>query len=404
MAASIRDTRNDPKNKKPILVDRIDEFDSDIYQAKILPKEDGFISISDDRSIRIWLKRDTGKYWPSVCHYAESNPTSLFYHPDPRRLFIGLENGSILEFAVGEDYNKITLLKQYLAHSARVTSVYYSLEHDWVLSTSRDKTFAYHSTDSARLISRHTVKSFTTYLAFDSPSRHCFVGCANGLIEFLKLTDNKCEYKSTLTGHSTNITCLSWDPKRQFLFSSSYDKEIICWDVGGQKGTTYDLEGHKDRVTCVQFVDISRQLISCSEDSKIVVWDMNAKRRENPLWEERDECQYCKKPFFWNFKSMWELKSIGKRQHHCRRCGAAICDDCSKNRSSIPVLGHEFQVRICKVCIGKINDEELTSLATFHETKHAITTMSFDDYRNFLLTIGTDRTIKIWDMSPVLTI
>jgi hypothetical protein len=50
--------------------------------------------------------------------------------------------------------------------------------------------------------------------------------------------------------------------------------------------------------------------------------------------------------------------SVGKRQHHCRRCGAAICDDCSKNRSSIPVLGHEFQVRICNPCLEKISDDE----------------------------------------------
>jgi hypothetical protein len=100
----------------------------------------------------------------------------LFYHPEPRRLFIGLETGNILvskkqrafsfqdlawiniffiqfkEFAVGEDYNKITLIKQYLAHQAKVTSVFYSLEHDWVLSTSKDKYFAFHSTDNARRV------------------------------------------------------------------------------------------------------------------------------------------------------------------------------------------------------------------------------------------------------------
>ena len=56
------------------------------------------------------------------------------------------------EFAVGEDYNKITLIKTYLAHQARVTQVYYSLEHDWILSTSRDKYFAFHSTDNSRRI------------------------------------------------------------------------------------------------------------------------------------------------------------------------------------------------------------------------------------------------------------
>lgn len=49
MAASIRNTLNDPKERKPVLIDRIDGLESDISQAQILPKEEGFISISDDR-------------------------------------------------------------------------------------------------------------------------------------------------------------------------------------------------------------------------------------------------------------------------------------------------------------------------------------------------------------------
>ena len=49
MAATIRDYRNDNKERKPVLIDRIDQFDSEIISAVILPREDGFISISDDR-------------------------------------------------------------------------------------------------------------------------------------------------------------------------------------------------------------------------------------------------------------------------------------------------------------------------------------------------------------------
>lgn len=85
---------------------------------------------------------------------------------------------------------------------------------------------------------------------------------------------------------------------------------------------------------------------------------MDAKRKENPQWRESDVCEYCKKPFIWNLKGMWEQKTVGKRQHHCRRCGAAICDDCSKSRTSIPILGHEFEVRICCQCGPKITNDE----------------------------------------------
>jgi len=99
---------------------------------------------------------------------------------------------------------------------------------------------------------------------------------------------------------------------------------------------------------------------------------------------------------------MWEKRVVGKRQHHCRHCGAAICDDCSRSRSSIPVLGHEFQVRICSTCTSKISDNEKSSLATFHDSKHGIVYMNYDDSRKYLLTVGNDRIVKIWDVSTAL--
>ena len=49
MAASIRDSRNDLKECKPVLLDRVEAFDCEINGAVLLPQEDGFISIGDDK-------------------------------------------------------------------------------------------------------------------------------------------------------------------------------------------------------------------------------------------------------------------------------------------------------------------------------------------------------------------
>jgi len=402
MAATIKNPKESTREKKLTLIDRVDGLDCDVLAAQILPKEDGFISVNDDRSIRIWLKRETGKYWPSVCHYAERVPTCLFYHPEPRRLFVGIDNGNILEFAVGEDYNKVTLIRQYLAHQGKVTSVYYSLEHDWVLSTGKDKYFAFHSTDNARRIGSYSASSPTTAIVYDTPSRHCFVGDESGNITFLKLTDSGCEFKANLNGHESTISSLSWDAEKKFLFSASHDKTIICWDIGGQKGTTYDLQGHRDRVQSIIYLPLSRQLMSASDDGFIVVWDMKAKRLESPQWKESDWCEFCKKPFFWNVKAMWESKIVGKRQHHCRRCGAAGCDECTREKVQLPILGHEFPVRVCNNCAASVKDDEKVSLATFHEAKHGVLCMSYDEQRRYLLTVGFDRSIKVWDISAVI--
>lgn len=45
-------------------------------------------------------------------------------------------------------------------------------------------------------------------------------------------------------------------------------------------------------------------------------------------------------------------------QHHCRKCGKAVCGKCSSKRSSIPLMGFEFEVRVCDSCHEAITDEE----------------------------------------------
>lgn len=42
-----------------------------------------------------------------------------------------------------------------------------------------------------------------------------------------------------------SIKALSWVAGPQLLFSGSFDQSVIVWDVGGRRGTVYELQGHK---------------------------------------------------------------------------------------------------------------------------------------------------------------
>ncbi|KAM9614166.1 WD repeat and FYVE domain-containing protein 1 isoform 4-T5 [Morphnus guianensis] len=167
------------------------------------------------------------------------------------------------------------------------------------------------------------------------------------------------------------------------------------WDIGGRKGRTLLLQGHHDKVQAICYIQLTRQLVSCSADGGIAVWNMDISREEAPQWLESDSCQKCEQPFFWNIKQMWDTKTLGLRQHHCRKCGQAVCGKCSTKRSSYPIMGFEFQVRVCDSCFESIKDEDRTSLATFHEGKHNISHMSMDISRGLMVTCGSDRIVKI---------
>ncbi|OWK00961.1 hypothetical protein Celaphus_00016553 [Cervus elaphus hippelaphus] len=124
-----------------------------------------------------------------------------------------------------------------------------------------------------------------------------------------------------------------------------------------------------DKVQALSYAQHTRQLISCGGDGGIVVWNMDVERQE----------------------------------HHCRKCGKAVCGKCSSKRSPIPLMGFEFEVRVCDSCHEAITDEERAPTATFHDSKHNIVHVHFDATRGWLLTSGTDKVIKLWDMTPVVS-
>lgn len=388
--------------KKPCLLSKLEGCNDDVNQAILIPGQDGVISVSDDRTVRVWLKRDSGQYWPSICHYMASAATSLHYCIETRQLFIGMDNGTISEYVLADDYNRMSHVRDFLAHQARVTAIVFALNCEWLLSIGRDKMFQFHCSESGRPVGNFVTNAWCTALVFDTQSKHAFVGDYSGVITMLKLDNNGARVITSLKGHSGSIRTLAWDARHQRLYSGSFDQSVIVWDIGGQQGTAYELQGHHNKVTALCYASLKQQLISGGEDCAVVFWDMTADRRETPDWVESDTCQLCGRPFFWNIRAMMDQKQLGLRQHHCRACGRAVCDRCSVNRDTIPNMGFEFQVRVCDPCHIQLKDIDRTPLATFHDTKHCIVGMDLDEPRKRLLTVGQDRLIKVWDVSALL--
>ncbi len=119
---------------------RFDGGAEEVSRACLLPgSEQAVLTVSHDRSVRVWLLRDSGQYWPSICHYMNSAATSLAYHHDTRTAFVGLDSGLVSEFILAEDYNRMDHKRDYMAHQSRVTAVAYCQDNKWLLSCSKDK-------------------------------------------------------------------------------------------------------------------------------------------------------------------------------------------------------------------------------------------------------------------------
>ncbi|KAG8222020.1 hypothetical protein J437_LFUL002781 [Ladona fulva] len=319
--------------RKPILLSKLEGCNDDVNAACIIPGEDGVISVSDDRSVRVWLKRDSGQYWPSICHYMAAGATAVSFNREKRLLYIGLESGSLSgktktmkigceesiglvldgedieqEFCLADDYNCMTHVRDYPGiHLGRVVAVLCVPSYSWLFSCGRDKCLVMNCTITGRSLGRYQLQAWCMTLQYPFPklkitvlvvsaleayycyifSVHIFVGDYSGQITMLKIdppvdSASNCTFNliTTLKGHTGSVRCLAWDAGERLLFSGSFDHSVIVWDIGGRKGTAYELQGHHKVVSALCYASAAKQLVSGGEDSILFFWNMAVKRKE----------------------------------------------------------------------------------------------------------------------------
>lgn len=112
-------------------------------------------------------------------------------------------------------------------------------------------------------------------MRFDNLSKHVFVGDFAGQITMLKLQQSGASLVTVLKGHTSSVRSLFWSEGPQLLFSGSADNSVIVWDLGGRRGTTYELQGHQNKVNALGYCNSTQELISAGEDSVIVLWKVS---------------------------------------------------------------------------------------------------------------------------------
>jgi len=268
---------------KPELLHKLEGCTDEVNGAIVIPGENAVISISNDRSVRIWLLRDSGQFWPSICHYMSAAATSMSYTHDSRKLFVGLESGVVEEFTVARDYNRMDSVRVYHAHQARVTDTIYTSKSSWLLSSGRDKYFHFHCASTGKRLGGYLCNAWCTSIAYDDDAQYVFIGDYSGAITVCHLEQTGVKFINTLKGHSGSVRTLAWDGRRNWLYSGSFDNTVFVWVSASTTAA-----------------DAARPCVC-------------------------DNCQLCNRPFFWNLKSMYDQKQMGLRQEdHADRQGARV--------------------------------------------------------------------------------
>jgi lipid-binding SYLF domain-containing protein len=122
--------------------------------------------------------------------------------------------------------------------------------------------------------------------------------------------------------------------------------------------------------------DVDGGLNALPNEAKLAEIDYNwngGRARSNtgdfvpPRWvpdEEMETCSRCRSDFDWV-----------NRRHHCRHCGAVFCQNCSPNRSLLPVaFGERDPQRVCVTCEIELRplQTSLTNTIANHQCANSI--------------------------------
>jgi len=79
---------------------------------------------------------------------------------------------------------------------------------------------------------------------------------------------------------------------------------------------------------------------------------VNASTEDPPPWQPfgaSETCACCHSRFTWHCTSRSETTAY-REKHHCRACGALVCDPCSRHRLALPQIGLLSPRRVCDRC------------------------------------------------------
>ncbi|HEY4035358.1 MAG TPA: serine/threonine-protein kinase [Ktedonobacteraceae bacterium] len=88
--------------------------------------------------------------------------------------------------------------------------------------------------------------------------------------------------KYILSGHSKEVTSLSWSPDDSQLASTSLDHSVRLWNISTQQNTT-TYTGHTQAVLTVAWSHYSNLLASGGQDDAVHVWDTAGKTKHSFL-------------------------------------------------------------------------------------------------------------------------
>ena len=234
-------------------------------------KEAGIVASGyGDSSIKLWdvqgdYSGHTSKWQQAQQNYVDTDGRSAKYRSTP------------------------SVYSELIGHSQSVTSLDFSPDSAYLLSSSADGSIRLWSTETKTNVVCYRGHNFPVWKAKFAPLGYYFASASHDRTARLWVTSN-INAMRIFAGHGSDVNSVAFHPNYYYLFTGSSDKTMRLWEV--QTGDCVRIfTGHTSSIYDCQVCPDGKYAVSAGEDMAINIWDLAAGKRcgilkghTGPIW------------------------------------------------------------------------------------------------------------------------
>lgn len=287
------------------------------------------------------------------------------------------------------------LSNTFQAHSHAVSSVALHPRKQILATTSDDHTWKMWSVPGGDIIM--TGEGHTDWLAdcdFHPSGAKLATASGDTTVKIWDFTEAKCV--QTFSEHTHAVWSCTWHSSGSFLATASMDNTSKVWDLNSLR-CRYTLRGHADSVNSIQFLPYSNTLVTCSADKTVSLWDARTGLCAQTFYGHMhsindvsfnlrgDTIASCDS---YGVVKMWDVRTVSPMIS--LDCGPHPGNKVSFDPSGavLAIASNDGSIKMYEVGNG-----QMTSLIG-HED--AVQCLVFDQSGDFMVSGGSDLTVRIW--------